>query len=259
MAGTALITGASSGIGAELARVHAEKRGDLVLVARSENKLNALATELRDKNGVQVTVIIEDLSQSESAKRIFDKTERLDLQIDVLINNAGFGGHGYFHHRNLIKDQQMMQVNMVTLTNLTHYYLQSMVRRNHGKILNVSSTAAFVPGPLQAVYFATKAYVTSFTQAIAEELSGSKVTATVLCPGAVATGFVAAANLEGVDAWANAKSARSVAECGYKAMEKGVLVAFNEPAFKFILNWITPLCSRKFLLTMSRKVMEKKP
>ena len=257
MTNTALITGASGGIGEELARIHAEKGGDLVLVARSKDKLEALASELRDKHKVQVAVIAEDLTQADSAARVFEQTEAQGLQIDVLINNAGFGGHGKFHERELVADQAMMQLNMVTLTNLTHLYLQGMVARNRGKILNVSSTASFMPGPLQAVYYATKSYVTSFSQAIAEEVRESGVTVTTLCPGTVATGFVEAGNLKGVNAWKNAKTPKSVAECGYKAMEEGELVAFNESSLKFMLNWITPLLPRKLVLKISRQAMEK--
>ncbi|MDG3085086.1 SDR family oxidoreductase [Vibrio hannami] len=254
---TALITGASGGIGLELARIHATKGGDMVLVARSENKLLELKSELESQYKVNVTVLAEDLSQPESAKRIFDKTEQLGLQIDTLINNAGFGGHGLFHERELEADQSMMQVNMVSLTNLTHYYLKGMVARNKGQILNVSSTASFIPGPLQAVYYATKAYVTSFTQAIAEEVKEYNVTATALCPGAVATGFVSAGDLDGVDIWKNAKSPESVAKCGYHAMEKGELVAFNEGSLKFMLNWVIPFLPRKMVLKISRQAMEK--
>jgi len=257
MSNTALITGASGGIGLELARIHAQKGGDLILVARSEAKLNALAAELSAQHGISVTVIVEDLGQPESAQRIFDQTEKLGLQVDILINNAGFGGHGLFHDRSLQAEQQMMQVNMVSLTNLTHHYAQGMVTRRQGKILNISSVASFMPGPLQAVYYASKAFVTSFTQAIAQEMAEFNVTATALCPGAVATGFVSAGNLEGVDIFKNAKTAHSVAQCGYTAMEQGELVAFNEAGLKFALNWITPLLPRKTVLQVSRKAMEK--
>ncbi|MDC5811962.1 SDR family NAD(P)-dependent oxidoreductase [Vibrio europaeus] len=257
MANTALITGASSGIGLELARIHAQKGGDLVLVARSEDKLNQLKAELESEYQSKVFVIAEDLSDPESADRVAASVEAMGLQIDTLINNAGIGGHGLFHERALTDDQAMMQLNMVTLTNLTHHFLQGMVERRNGRILNVSSTASFIPGPLQAVYYATKAYVTSFTQAIAEEVAQYNVTATALCPGAVTTGFVAAGNLDGVDIWKNAKSPRSVAECGYQAMEKGKLVAFNERGLKFQLNWVIPFLPRKMVLKMSRKFMEK--
>ncbi|ANW26771.1 short-chain dehydrogenase [Vibrio coralliilyticus] len=254
---TALITGASGGIGLELARIHAEKGRDMVLVARSEDKLNELKQELEAKHQTQVYVITEDLSDPLSADRIAEKVKDLGLEIDILINNAGFGGHGLFHERELSADQAMMQVNMITLTNLTHHFLQDMVARKRGKILNVSSTASFMPGPLQAVYYATKAFVTSFTQAIAEEVAKYNVTATALCPGAVDTGFVKAGDLDGLEVWKNAKSPRSVAECGYQAMEKGELVAFNETGLKFMLTWVVPLLPRKTVLKMSRQFMEK--
>jgi short-subunit dehydrogenase len=254
---TALITGASNGIGLELARIHASKGGDVVLVARSRDKLESLQQELQTRWGVQVHVIVQDLADPASADRIFTTTEALGLTIDVLINNAGFGGHGKFIERDLAADQAMMQVNMVTLTRLTHHYLKGMVARQRGRILNVSSTASFLPGPLQAVYYATKAYVTSFTQAIAEEIRECGVTATVLCPGAVATGFVAAGHLQGVRIWKNAKSAESVAKCGYEAMERGELVAFNEGKLRMMFNWIVPLLPRKAVLKISRQTMEK--
>lgn len=257
MSNTALITGASSGIGLELARIHAEKGGDMILVARSEKRLNSLKEELESKHKVTVTVIAEDLSDPSSVERITTAVDRLGVAVDTLINNAGFGGHGRFHQRSIDTDNSMMQVNMVALTNLTHHFLKGMVERNRGQILNVSSTASFMPGPLQAVYYATKAYVTSFTQAIAEEVAEYGVTATALCPGTVDTGFVSAGDLDGLDAWKNAKSPRSVAECGYKAMEEGQLVAFNESALKFMLNWIIPLLPRKTILKMSRQFMEK--
>ncbi|MCG9729373.1 SDR family oxidoreductase [Shewanella sp. Isolate13] len=257
MTNTALITGASSGIGLELAKIHASKGGNLILVARSESKLNNLKTELENQYGIQVTVIALDLSQPSSAQELFEQTEARSLQVDTLINNAGFGGHGKFHERSLVHEQAMMQVNMVTLTNLTHLYLKGMVERKQGKILNVSSTASFMPGPLQAVYYATKSYVTSFSQAVAEEVKDNGVTVTALCPGTVATGFVEAGNLEGVDAWKNAKTPSSVAECGYNGMEKGELVAFNEPSLKFMLNWIIPFLPRKLVLKISRQAMEK--
>ncbi|MDK2596038.1 SDR family NAD(P)-dependent oxidoreductase [Pseudoalteromonas obscura] len=257
MANTALITGASGGIGLELAHLHAQQGGDLVLVARSQDKLNALAKELEIKYSIKATVISEDLSQPHAAQRIFDKTNALNIEVDVLINNAGFGGHGLFYQRDLESDQQMVQVNITALTDLTHLYSKGMIARKHGRILNVSSTVSFLPGPLQAVYYASKAYVTSYTQAIAEELDGTGVTATALCPGAVNTGFVAAGNLEGVDVWKHAKSAKSVAECGYRAMQKGKLVAFNERKLQFLLNWITPLLPRKVVLKLSRQSMEK--
>ena len=257
MANTALVTGASNGIGLELARLHAKKGGDLVLVARSGDKLVALKTELEAEHNVTVHVIATDLAAVNAAQEVFEQTEALGLEVDVLINNAGFGGHGKFHQRELAQDQDMIQLNIVTLTNLTHLYLKGMLKRNSGKILNVSSTASFMPGPLQAVYYATKAFVTSFSQAVAEEISDTKVTVTALCPGAVDTGFVAAGDLEGLDAWDKAATAESVAECGYKAMEQGKLVAINERSLSFFINWVIPFLPRKTVLKLSRQFMEK--
>lgn len=255
---TALITGASNGIGLELARIHAKRGGNLVLVARSQDKLNQLADELRAQyHDIQITVIAQDLAMPHAAQSVFAQTEQLGIQVDILINNAGFGGHGRFFERELAKEQQMIQLNITTLTELTHLYLQGMVARRSGKILNVSSTASFMPGPLQAVYYATKAYVTSFSQAVAEEVREFGISVTALCPGAVATDFVAAGDLQGVDAWKNAKSAQSVAEYGYQAMLDGELVAFNEGKLKFAAEWVVPLLPRKTMLKMSRSAMEK--
>lgn len=257
MGSTALITGASGGIGAELARYHAARGGDLVLVARSEDKLKALQLELENAHKIKVMVVVADLAQPESADQIFSATEQAGLNIDILINNAGFGGHGKFHERQLRKDQAMMQVNMVSLVNLTHLYLQGMVQRNYGKILHVASSAAFLPGPLQAVYYATKSFVVSFSQAISQELDGTNVTSTALCPGAVATGFVSAGDLEGIKVWDKAATAESVAKCGYDAMIKGDLVKINEKGLSFLLNWIIPFLPRKTILKLSRQAMEK--
>jgi uncharacterized protein len=258
MNNVALITGASSGIGKELAYYHAEKGGDLVLVARSESILNDIRADLEKSHNVKVKVIRADLSEPDSASKIFEATESEGIQIDILINNAGFGGHGKFIDRDLKDDQKMMQVNMVSLVNLTHLYLKGMVKRNKGKVLHVASTAAFLPGPLQAVYYATKAFVSSFSQALSEELSDTHVTSTVLCPGTVNTGFVKAGNLEGLDAWKNAATAQSVAKCGYEAMEKGEILKINERGLDFTLNWIMPFMTRKQILKTSRKFMEKK-
>lgn len=257
MGSTALITGASGGIGAELARYHAARGGDLVLVARSEDKLKALQLELENAHKIKVMVVVADLAQPESADQIFSATEQAGLNIDILINNAGFGGHGKFHERQLRKDQAMMLVNMVSLVNLTHLYLQGMVQRNYGKILHVASAAAFMPGPLQAVYYATKSFVVSFSQAISQELEGTNVTSTALCPGAVATGFVSAGDLEGIKVWDKAATAESVAKCGYDAMINGDLVKINEKGLNFLLNWIIPFLPRKTILKLSRQAMEK--
>jgi short-subunit dehydrogenase len=175
----------------------------------------------------------------------------------VLVNNAGFGGHGKFHEQELAQIQGMMQLNMHALTTLTRLYLPAMVARGSGRVLNVASTAGFMPGPLQAVYYATKAYVVSLSQAISEELTGTGVTVTALCPGPVATGFVARGDLEGISLFDRAASAESVAAFGYKAMERGQLIAVNDASVGFLVNWIVPFLPRKIMLKASRQSMEK--
>lgn len=257
MANTALVTGASGGIGMALAREHAQRGGDLVLVARSEQPMQDLKAELESKHGIKVTVLVADLMDPAAAAQVFAETEAQNLHIDVLINNAGLGGHGKFYERKLEDDLNMIQLNITTLTTLTHLYLQAMVSRGKGKILNVSSTASFMPGPLQGVYYASKAFVTSFSQAIAEELKGTGVTVTALCPGAVKSSFQKAGNLEGIDLWKNAKSPEQCAKIAYRDMEKGELLSFNEGQLKFMLNWVVPFMPRKMVLKVSRQAMEK--
>jgi short-subunit dehydrogenase len=258
MSNTALITGASSGIGKALSHYHAAKKGNLVLVARRGNALQKLKAELEARYGIQATVIVADLSQHNAAQTIFKTTEEARIQIDILINNAGFGGHGNFHESDLDKMQNMMQVNMSALVSLTHLYVQGMIERKKGRILHVASTAGFLPGPLQAVYYATKSFVVSFSQAISQELKGSHVTSTALCPGPVHTDFVRVGDLEGVPIWDRAATAESVARIGYRAMEKGKLIAINDTALNFLIHWIQPFMPRKMILRISQMMMEKK-
>ncbi|GEA10186.1 SDR family oxidoreductase [Alteromonas sp. KUL49] len=256
--GTALITGASSGIGWHFAHEHAKRGGDAILVARNEKKLTSLKQVLEAQYQISAHVIAADLQSPGAAQEIYEKTTSQQLSVDVLINNAGFGGHGVFSERELADDLAMIQVNISALTALTHYYIKDMVARGHGKILNVSSTASFIPGPLQAVYYATKAFVTSFSQAIAQEHSDKGITVTALCPGAVKTGFAKAGNLEDVAVFEKGKSAESVAAFGYAKMEQGKLVAVNESGLRFLIDWVIPLLPRKLVLKMSRQSMEKK-
>ena len=257
MANTALITGASGGIGRDLACLHAESGGDVVAVARNRDSLAKLKTELESKHGIQVTVVAMDLGEPEAAKSLYAHVTDAGIEIDVLINNAGFGGHGLFHERNWKDDQAMIQLNVMALTGITHYFVQAMVERKRGKILNVASTAGFLPGPLQATYYATKAFVVSFSQAIAEELSSSNISVTALCPGPVETGFAKRADAEGVEAFKNLASSRDVADIGYKAMNKGKLIAINDWKLSLLLNWIVPFLPRWTVLKLSRKTMTK--
>lgn len=253
---TALITGASSGIGKSFAYVHAQKNGHLILIARRKEKLESLKAELENKFNVNVLVITKDLAKPEAVYEIFETVQSNQLQVDYLINNAGFGGHGFFHERTMESDLAMIQVNVVALTSLTKLFLPGMIERNEGKILNVSSTASFLPGPLQAVYYATKAFVTSMGEAISEEIRDTNVTVTTLCPGAVQTEFAKRGNMEEIDFFQNAKSPDSVAKFGYEAMLKGKGVVINEPKLR-LMPKVLPLLPRKLLLKISRQIMEK--
>src|SRR3954454_3939709 len=194
---TALITGASGGIGLELARVFAAHGYDLVLVARSGGKLEELAGELRTRHGIEARVIAKDLARPESPEELFRELETAGVTVDVLINNAGFATFGPFVAADLHAELEELQLNVVTLTHLTKKLLPAMVARKRGGVLNVASTAAFQPGPFMAIYYATKAYVLSFSEALAAELEGQGVTISVLCPGPTETGFTARAGLEG--------------------------------------------------------------
>jgi uncharacterized protein len=219
---TALITGASSGIGLELARIFAANKHDVVLVARSEGKLRELAREC-EASGVRAHVVPADLATPDGARSIVEAVARLGLEIDTLVNNAGFGVYGRFVDTPLATELASIQVNVVALTELTKRCLPGMVARRRGRILNVASTAGFLPGPLMAVYYATKAYVVSFSEAIANELEGTGVTVTVLCPGPTATGFQAVAHLETsrMVSLLRKATSRSVAEAGYEAVMSG--------------------------------------
>lgn len=189
MENTVLITGASSGIGYELAKVFGANKYNLILVSRNTDKLKILAQELIKEHNIRVDVISEDLSKAESAEKLYSKVKELNLEVNILINNAGVGEVGYFHEISMSKDLEMMQLNMVTLTELTKLFSRDMVKRKHGKILNVASTGAFSPGPYTAVYYATKAYVLSLSEALNKELREHNVVVSVLCPGATKTNF----------------------------------------------------------------------
>lgn len=226
---TALITGASGGIGYELSRIFASQGDNLVLVARSKDKLESLKSELETQTGISVYIITKDLSISSSPKEIYEELNAQKIRIDYLINNAGFGDFGFFSDCNWDKQLEMIQLNVIALTNLTRLFLPDMINNKYGKILNVASTAAFQPGPTMSVYFASKAFVLSFSEAIANELKGTGVTVTVLCPGATATGFKAAAALEESNLFKGNQiaSSREVAEFGYKKMMSGKIVVIH--------------------------------
>jgi hypothetical protein len=259
MADTALITGASSGIGTEFARLHAEKGGDVILTARSAEPLNALKAELEVGHGIKAHVFPLDLGAEGGAQALYDAVTQAGLQVDILINNAGFGGHGLHTDRALADEMAMIDLNVKALVALTHGFGADMAKRGKGRILNVGSTAGFMPGPYQAVYFATKAFVSSFSQAVDHELRPKGVTVTVLAPGYVATNFAKAANLEGTNlVKGGGATPRSVAKHGYDAMKLGQLVTVNETLLGVMVNWIIPLMPRRMVLSMVERMQVKK-
>jgi uncharacterized protein len=219
---TALVTGASSGLGVEYARLFAADKHDLVLVARRRDRLEALAAELRTTHGVKVAVMAVDLAAPGGPAGVVEEAGRLGLEIDFLVNNAGLGRSGAFADLPLERELEMIQVNVTALVSLTRALLPAMVARKRGRILNIGSTAGFPPGPFMAVYYASKAFVNSFTEALSYELRGTGVTATVSCPGATATEFAGVAgNDRSLLFRLGAAPAATVAREGYRAMMKG--------------------------------------
>src|SRR5437660_6552395 len=222
MSKTALITGASGGIGYELALLCARDGFDCILVARSRDKLDELAARLESEFRVKTLVVARDLSKPTAVDEIYEEVSAASMSIDLLVNNAGFPVYGRFVDTDWQAELDMLQVNVVALTALTKLFVRGMVERRNGRIMNVASTAAFVPGPLMAVYYASKAYVLSFTEAIAAEVEGSGVTITALCPGPTATAFQQRAGMTATRIFqANTMSSADVARIGYRGMLKG--------------------------------------
>lgn len=194
--GTVLITGASQGLGAEFAKLFAKDNYDLVLVARNKEKLMQLARELQESHEIFIKILPYDLSSPTVAKKIYEDLDKEGIEIDILVNNAGFATHGEFISTDYDEELGEIEVNITALTLLTKLFLPQMKKRKAGKILNIASTAAFLPGPYMAVYYASKAYVLSFSEALQEELKGTGITLTILAPGPTKTGFAKRANLE---------------------------------------------------------------
>jgi short-subunit dehydrogenase len=216
---TALITGASSGIGLELARLFARDKHDLVLVARSETALEQLARQCESEHGVRAFVLPADLSRPAAPDEIHEQLARRSVNVEFLINNAGFGTHGAFADVEPKAHLDIIAVNVAALTHLTRLFLPGMLERRRGRILNVASTAAFVPGPYMSAYYASKAYVLSLSFALARELNRTGVTVTVLCPGPTRTGFQHRANMSAVKQFPlGMADAESVARAGYRDM-----------------------------------------
>ena len=224
---TALVTGGSGGIGLELAKVLARNGFDLVLVARNRDTLEAAAGQLEGKFDVRAHVFAADLRLPDAPQAIFDFLHNENIDIDVLVNNAGIGLGGEFADTKLQRELDMIQVNIAALTHLTKLFLPPMIKRKSGRVLNVASTAAFQPGPLMAVYYATKAYVLSFSGALSEELRNSGVTVTALCPGPTHTDFADAAKMTNSRLFNTfgVADAADVAQYGFDAMMHGKRLA----------------------------------
>jgi len=254
---TTLITGASSGIGYELAKLFARNHHNLVLVARSADKLAQISTELQ-AYGVTVKTMTLDLATPLASKFLFDRLQSENIPIDILVNNAAFGAYGEFAQMPEEVILGQIHLNVTALTELTSLFLPPMLQRRSGRIMNVASTAAFQPGPLMAVYYATKAFVLSFSEAIANELHGSGVTVTCFCPGATHTGFAQRAGMENSRLFkqVGAMSAEKVARDGYRALMEGRTVAISGTR-----NWIVAesvrFAPRKMVTAISRWVAEK--
>ncbi len=232
--GCALITGASAGLGAEIATLFAVDGYDLILVARRKDRLQEVADKLSSEYGVQTMVVAEDLSQRDGAFAVFAAVKTVGWKVDFLVNNAGFGSCGPFVEQDLGRELDMIQVNCSALVQLSHLFLPQMKERGSGNILNIASTAGFQPGPRMAVYYASKAFVLSFSEAVAHELRGSGVSVTAHCPGATATEFAGVAGNDKTKLFsAGVADSQSVARHAYHSMHREKIVAIHGAGNKF--------------------------
>jgi short-subunit dehydrogenase len=256
---TALITGASGGIGYELALLFARDGFDCILIARSQDKLKELADRLEREHRIKTLVIARDLSRPSAVDEIYEEVSAASMQVEVLVNNAGFPVFGLFHETDLQVELEMLQVNVIALTALTKLFLKPMVERRSGRILNLASTAAFEPGPLMAVYYASKAYVLSFSEALANELRGTGVTVTALCPGPTRTGFQKRGVMEDSRlVRGQIADARSVALAGYRGLLAGKSIVI--PGFSNrLVPWIVRVSPRSMVTRVVRRMQDRVP
>jgi short-subunit dehydrogenase len=253
----ALVTGASSGIGLEFAKILAEKGHDLIVVARSNDALETLADFIRKEYKREVLVVCADLSLPGSGKKLFTEIQSKGIEPEILINNAGFGDYGFFHESKLDKQIQMIDLNVRSLTELTHLFGSKMVERRKGKIVHLSSIAAFQPGPLMSVYYASKHYVQAFSVAIANEWKEYGVTVCSLCPGPTESGFQQTASIEESPFVKGKKlpTSREVALYGYDAMIKGKVIAVHGMKNR-ILSALSSITPSVFSAAVARKLQE---
>lgn len=250
MKNSALITGSTGGLGSCFVNIHAKTGGDLILVGQNEAKLLAQKKEIEEKYKVTVQTIIANLTDTAQVDNIYNTCKKNGWEVEYLINNAGFGGQGDFaRDRTMEQDISMIEVNILAPTRLCKLFLPDFIKRGHGKVLNVSSTAATMPGPLQAVYYATKSYVTSWSNALWRELKGTGVTVTALMPGAMKTGFANAGGLSDTKLFSNAVDPTKVAQDGYNGMMKGKLnVTSGLPGWQTPMMKLAPLFPKKAML-----------
>jgi short-subunit dehydrogenase len=257
---TALITGASGGIGYELAELFAKDGHNLVLVARSTDTLKTIAEDFQSKYHIVVHIVPMNLSSADSPNELFHYLERNNITVDYLVNNAGFGTLGKFNEIELQEELDMIQLNITALTHLTKLFLKRMVERKFGRIMNVASTASFQPGPLMAVYYASKSYVLFLSEALSNELKGTGVTISALCPGPTKTGFQSRAQMEKSKLFTTSgmvMDAKKVATIGYKGMMKGKSVIIPGLANK-ILAQSSRISPRKLSAEVVRFLQESK-
>ncbi|MCK5401324.1 MAG: SDR family oxidoreductase [Flavobacteriaceae bacterium] len=253
---TALVTGAASGLGFEFSLLLAKDSYNLILVDIDAKKLEYAKDYIQKAYDTNIVVLAKDLSKPNIALNIFNDIK--DASVDVLINNAGFGLFGSFSNTNWYRESEMLNLHINTTTQLTKLLLKGMVDRGHGKILNISSLAAFLPGPFMAIYYASKAYILSFSEAIANELKGTGVTVTVLCPGQTKTSFQEVVSSTSSKSQANFNMACpiEVAKYGYTALLKGKTVAIPGTINKFVAT-LSRFVPRNMATSIVRRIQEK--
>jgi short-subunit dehydrogenase len=258
MTETTLITGASSGIGYEMALILAKNNNNLVLTSRNAKNLNALKDHIKEKYDVEIWLIIKDLSKENSAKELYDKIIEEKIKVTQLINNAGFGDYDYFIDSNIDKSLAMIQLNISSLVSLTYYFLKEMKKNNYGKILNVASILSYMPMPRYNVYAATKSFVLSFSEALHTELKPSNITVTCLCPGPTRTNFTTGTEMGDSRAYKNIKQAnpKDVAKLGILAMEKGKRTVIYGMKNKFLV-FSTRLGTKGLVLKIANFISSK--
>ncbi|WP_369715375.1 SDR family NAD(P)-dependent oxidoreductase [Leptotrichia sp. HSP-536] len=261
---TVLITGASSGIGYELAKVYAENNNNLILVARRKDRLEKLKKEILEKNNSKINVLIleKDLGKANASFELYQEVKKHNIDVDVLINNAGIGIHGEFSKilwADMYKNNSLINLNIRTVVELTKLYLDDFLQKNKGEILNVASIASFFPGPIMATYYASKAFVFSFTEAIREEVAYSNIKIGTLCPGPTATEFEKSPNMEKSTMFAKLKimTAKKVAQITYRDFEKGKNIIIPGTLNK-ITVFIARFLPRKTITKIAKRMQEKK-